>query len=387
MASIRTRTTTGGETTTWAVLFRYGGKQTSLTLASAKAAEDFKTLVDMLGPAKALATLEAGEVGGLTVDELFERFMEWKTPDVTERTAKDYRRDYTNWIKPTFGTRQADTVDELDVQKWVDRIKDRLDPKSVKDRHMILGSIYRYGAARSRRLVEHNPCLETQLPKPKKKGVKGATIPEWLALYPAAQRVDPDAADLILFIASTGWRFSEVTPLRAGSVEDYDTEVYVSVREVMRRDAEHRTAAVEDAKSHAGLRRIRVGALCAAMLRRRLVGRGPDDLVFTNRYGRRWHQNNFLARTWTAILTEAGIERRFTPHALRHMHVALLDRSGASMAEAKRRLGHEDIQTTYNTYGGMIDQISATTLEAMDRLLAGAAPAVVEGEVVRGELG
>lgn len=385
MASIRERHSTSGETT-WAVLYRHGTKQASRTFATPKAAEQFKSLVEILGPDKALATLAADTAGGLTVDELAERFFDWKATDVTDRTLADYRRDYRNWIKPHLGHRQADSIDERDVQALVDRMAKMLDPKSVKDRHMILGGMYRYGSARSRRLVEHNPCLETELPKRKRKPVKGATIAEWLALYPAAQRIDADAADLLLFIISTGWRWSEAAPLTVASIEDYsDDEMYVSVRQVVRRDAEQKFIITEDeAKSFAGIRRIRVGGLCASMLRRRSTGKGPADLVFTNRHGRRWHQTNFLNRTWTDILAEARIERRFTPHALRHTHVALLDRGGASLPEMKRRLGHEDIQTTVNTYGGMIDDVSSDTLAAVDRMLTGTQP--VTGEIVTGEV-
>lgn len=386
MASIRERTTKSGEPT-WAVLFRHGGKQTSLTFTAEKPAEKFKSLVELVGASKALEIHQGGQKDGLTVAQLATQFFDWKQADVTSRTLADYKRDYANWIKEPLGSRVADTIDERDVQHWVDGMAKKLDPKSVKDRHMLLGSMYRFGSARSRRLVSHNPCLETSLPKRRRKPVKGATIPEWLALHAAAQRVDPDAADLLLFIVSTGWRFSEATPLTAGSVEDFDTQVYVTVQRVVRRDAEGAFVVAEDeAKSFAGLRRVRVGQMCAATLRRRTVGKGPDDLVFTNRHGRKWNQTNFLNRTWTAILEDAGLERRFTPHALRHTHVALLDRGGASMAEAKRRLGHEDIQTTYNTYGGMIDQITDDTLDVMDQLIAGTPPATVPGQIIRGEL-
>ena len=385
MASIRSRVGANGAST-WSVLYRDGGKQASKTFATEAAAQKFKALVDILGAEKALSTLST-QAPGVTVDDLAERYFEWKADSVTPRTLADYRRDYANWIRPALGKRDATTVDERDVQALVDKMAKQLDPKSVKDRHMILGGIYRYGSARSRRIVEHNPCLETELPKRRKKAVKGATITEWRAVYEAAQRVAPDAADVLLFIISTGWRWSEATPLNVAAIEDYGEEVYVNVNRVMRRNADQQFEVAEDqAKSFAGIRRIRVGGLCAAMLRRRSIGKGPGDLVFTNRFGRRWHQTNFLNRTWTDILTEAGIERRFTPHALRHTHVALLDRSGATLPEMKRRLGHEDVQTTINTYGGMIDDVSAGTLDALDALLVGQ-PAITVGEVVRGELG
>lgn len=386
MASIRERTSKGGETT-WSVLYRQGQKQRSMTFATPKAAGKFKTLVEILGPEKAIAELNSIQQNTLTLDDLAEKFLEWKAGDVTVRTLADYRRDYENWIQPYLGHRQAETIDEIDVQDWVDRIKGSLDPKSVKDRHAILSGIYRFGCARSRRLVEHNPCGETELPKKRKKAPKGATPAERLALIQAAQRVYPDAADLVAFIAMTGWRFSEATALTVAAVEDHGGEyAWASVERVWRRDDQSRNILVEDAKSYAGQRTNRLSKAVTAIVRRRCVGKAPGDLVFTNRYGRRWHQSNFLHRTWTSILAEAKLERRITPHHLRHSAVATADRAGATPAQIKNFVGHEDISTTLNTYGGMIADFDDTILDSMDDLIFGreAAHDTVEGEVVEG---
>lgn len=392
MASIRERPSTTGEPA-WAVLYRHQTKQRSMTFESEKSAVNFKKLIDVLGPDRALATLEAAEKNGPTVDELAETFFEWKGRDITPRTMADYRRDYANWIRPRLGHRYANSVDERDVQQLVDAMASQLEPKSVADRHMIMHSMFKFGVAKSRRLVDHNPCLETQLPTRKKKPPKGVTLKEWQALHSAAKEVEPDAADLIMFIAATGWRWSEAAALTVGSVEEYANDadpsaerMYVSMRAVMRN-----AQVVDDAaKSGAGFRRIKLPATAADVVRRRMVGKGPGDLVFTNAAGRKWYQQNFLNRTWTRIVEASKLDRRPTPHMLRHTHVALLDRAGVSLPEMQRRLGHEDIQTTINVYGGMIDDISDTALAALDRMLSAAPPRtgdVVAGSVVLRELG
>ena len=413
MASIRERTSAGGERR-FVVLYRLGGKQTSTTFDAApkphrpdKYAADFKALVDILGPEKALTTLASQEVGGLTVDELFDRWIDWKaSTDVTARTLKEYRRDYANWISPHLGGRAAASVDELDVQRWVDAIAGRLDPKTVGDRHMILGSMYRFGSARSRRLVDHNPCLETQLPSKKRKAVKGFSLAQWDAMHTWGAEHEPDADDLLLFIASTGWRFSECTPLTPAAVEDQgDVEVddgnggvtwlplvWVSVLGVHRRDEADRIVYAEGlGKSQAALRRVNLPAEAARMIRRRTVGLGLDDLVFTNAHGSQWRSNNFLDREFARILAGAGIDKTkgMGPHYLRHTHVGMLDRAGVSVAKTQRRIGHENLSTTFGVYGGMIDNsLSPAELVRLNAQLGNqpAAAAVVRGDVVRGEL-
>lgn len=381
MASIRERTSVAGERS-WQVLYRHGGKQASKTFVNPKAAERFTSLIDSVGVERALRLLAEEEpTAGLTVAELAAQWFEWKKRDLTERAYLDYRRDFANWVDPFFGHRDAGSITEADVQTWVDRDLSRLlSPKTVADRHALLHGIYAWGAARKRMLVPHNPCLETDLPKRRKNPPKGLTMGEWLALRAAAYRVDTDAADLILFMASTGWRIGEATALMAIGVED-DAAMYVSMTHVNRKGV----GVVAGAKSEAGHRRIKVNPDCAAMIRRRLVGLGPNDYVFTNSHSPTglWEPSTFRNRWWRKAVEQAGLtDRKPTPHWLRHTHVMLCHAAGMGLAEIQRRLGHEDITTTINVYGRMIDDMSDAVADRLDAVLTGRAPLPVVGEVI-----
>lgn len=390
MASIRERTMSDGEHT-FQVLYRHGSKQASTTFGTRKAAQGFKALVESYGPDRALKMLDAEEhTGGITVAELAEKYLAWKARDVTERTATDYRRDVDNWVLPWLGHKSAEHLDEADVQGWVDHMRDRLAPKSVADRHMLLHSMYEYGRAKARGLVTHNPTLETELPaRPKRTKRKGTTVPEFRALLEAAGNRNPDAADLILYLGETGWRWSEAAALDVRDVEDFDTGVWVDMTRVYRLDAHGRQFIAEDeAKSEAGFRHIRMFPATATMLRRRIMGKRPGDLVFTNSRGRPWNQNTFLRDTWPRIETDARLDRHVTPHWLRHMHVAVLAASGAPMHEIQRRIGHEHYSTTVDVYGTMIGDIGDESLRRAAEIMSGTrtAPTIAPGEVVRGEL-
>jgi len=390
MASIRENTTKAGERT-FSVLYRHGKKQPSMTFETRKAAEEVKALIDLLGVDRALKAMQADTTNqGITVDELAAKFFEWKARDVTDRTMTDYRRDYDNWIKPWLGHRAAETIDETDVQKLVDHMARTLAPKSVADRHMLVHSIFAYGKAKSRRLVTHNPCEETELPKRTKKPPKGTTVPEFRAILEAATKRNPEAGDLILFLGETGWRFSEGNALDVRDVEDDGVDVWVTVSQVFRLDGSGRQVlTVDEAKSYAAFRRIRLFPESAAMVRRRVVGKRPGDLVFTNSRGRHWNQNTWLRDTWPKIVADAQLgDRKPTPHWLRHMHVAVLAAAGVQMPEIQRRIGHDSIQTTINVYGGMIGDLSDDSLIRATEIMAGtrSAPGIAPGLVVQGEL-
>lgn len=388
MASIRERTTKAGERT-WAVLYRHGGKQASKTFASRKDAEKFKALVDALKPDKALKVHRSEQADDrLTVGELADKFLEKKAADVTPRTLADYRRDIDNWIRPWFGHRAAESIDEADVQKWVDHMRKKLEPKSVGDRHSLLSAMYRFGRARSRRLVDHNPCEETELPKAVRKPPKGVTVPEFRALLDAAhRRRNPDAADLILFLGETGWRFSEATALDVRDVEDNGTDVWVTVSRVHRLNGSRYVIVEDAAKTDAAFRRIRLLPESAAMVRRRVVGKRPGDLVLTNSRGNPWNQHTFLDDTWPGIVKEAGLVARHpTPHWLRHFHVAVMAAAGSPMHEIQRRIGHEHYSTTVDVYGRMIGDSSDDVIGRAAALLSGQASAPSIAPVVAGQV-
>lgn len=379
MASVRERVSRGGRTT-YAVLYRQGGKQKSETLNTRKSADRLAKLINTLGVERGLIAYceEApGRDRGVTLDALAGQWLEMKRRDLTPRAHADYVRDYQNWISPFLGHREAEHITEGDVQSWVDRDLAPLSAKTVADRHALLHGILAWASAKKRALVTHNPCLETELPKRIKKPPKGLTVPEWLALKDAAYRVNADAADLILFMGSTGWRIGEAIALTVAAVDDSGTQMYVTVTQVNRKGE----GLVEGAKSEAGLRRIRMLPECASMLRRRMVGKAHNELVFTNPHSplKMWEPSTFRNRWWAKSVEEAGLgHRKPTPHALRHTHVLLCHMAGMTLPEIQRRIGHADIKTTINVYGRMIDDMPDDVAGRLDALLAGRVPVIGE---------
>jgi len=356
---------------TYRVRFRLHPKQAcSETFDTLKSARAFCSDIETRDARYALRVLHDIErEATTTIDAIAEAFFTWKATRVrSDRTVADYRRDYRNWIKPTFGARAAGSVDESDVQAWVDMMsagtKDKkgLSPKSVMDRHIILHSIYGYAVAPSRRLVEHNPCTETELPKRRKGAIKGLKPAEWAALHAALTVIDKDAADLAEMLLVTGWRWSEAAALSAYDVWTQDGLTYVTMTHVIRRNAAGQHVRVEDAKSDAAQRRIVIDPEAAAMVNRRLENVTGDGLVFTTSTGAQWQYSNFRDRAWTPAVKAANLTRKPSPHWLRHTSVVWLAMSGASMPELQSRIGHESIQTTINVYARLLTDVQPAAL-------------------------
>jgi integrase len=335
------------------------------------------------------------------VADLFERWFEWKSARDkkgrlrrvrSERTLVDYRRMYKLRIRPRFGDMAANTVSQTDVQEWVDELGSEIEPKTIADYHSLLHAVYGWGIHPSRALVVNDPCSDTQLPKRRKKAPKGLRPGEWQLLHRAAQAVDGDAADLLLFLASTGWRWSEAVAAQAMAVDHWIAEdtgesfTYVTMGRVLRREGNNFVFVEDEAKSEAGQRRVRLKGAGERMVLRRIAGSLPTDLILTNAAGKKWRYDNFYSRTWKRppegkddapnrkrILEEAaklGLDRPdLTPHWLRHTHVGMSILAGESLTAIQRRIGHASIKTTSDTYGRMVDDASSDGLDKVALML------------------
>ncbi len=390
MASLREYVSDDGSKT-YRVLFRHDGKQTSRTFGTRKNAKDFIARADLDGLEAALAELAPKAATGLTLDDLAEIYFSAREADITTgnltpRVLTGYRRDYANWISPWLGHLRAEVIDEMAIQRWIDQIKvmPKSSPKSIASRHSVLFSVFRWASDPRRKVITvgHNPCVGTDLPERHTKPPKGLRLPELRALQASARRMDPDAADLIDVIIGTGWRIGEAIALTVGQVEDDGVAVYVTVSRVWRREV----GFVEDAKSEAGLRRLRVLGDAIGVLRRRVISKGPGDLVFLTARGRPWDESGFRRDYFNKIAKAAGLvgDRRPTPHWLRHSHVFVCNAAGMDLAQIQRRLGHKDIRMTINIYGRLIDDMQEDVAARLGLLLTTppASEAIVPGDVI-----
>lgn len=361
-------------TTTWRVRFRHGGKQTSETFTTKRAADVFCSDLDARGADHAVRMRDEAERErrSPTLDSTAESFMAHRARRVrSDRTISDYRRDYRKWISPTLGHRPVSSITEADVQALVEAWTEVLAPKSVLDRHALLHGIIRHAMSPAGgQWVEADPCLTTDLPKKRRTPAKALRPAEWQALHRALVQVDRDAADVAQVLLASGLRWSEATALDGWAVDDHGTHVTLTVGRVVRRNAAGQHVIVQDVKADASARTVALDPDTSAMVRERAERAGAGLLLTTSR-GSRWHYSNFITRAWRPAIDLAGLERRPTPHWLRHTSTVWLLRSGASLADVQARIGHASITTTIGTYGTSIADVQPAALAAFTQLMNG----------------
>lgn len=387
MASLDKRTSSKGKVS-YRVRWREGGKRTgaweSATFTRLQQARDFKARVeanDHRWPTDTTGAVSAP--GTMTVDQLAADYLDDRARRVrSDRTVADYRRDHAKWIAPFLGAVMADVLTAEQVQAWVDAMGEGTlsptlkpaAPKSVRDRHALLSGILTWGVRHDQ--ADRNVCEDTRLPKGQKGAPKGLRPAEWQALHAALRQIDPDAADLALFLLGTGWRWSEATALTTFDVEDYGpgAPLFVTMGQVFRRNAAGQRVAVAEGKGQASVRRVKVSPEAAAMIRRRMTGLAPGSLVLTTARGAQWHESNFRNRAWRPAVKAANLSRHPTPHWLRHTAVVWLHNAGASLPDLQARIGHASITTTIGVYGRMLTDVSDDALTGFDAMITGALP-------------
>jgi hypothetical protein len=123
MASLRTRARKNGSRY-YAVLYRFAGKQTSTSFEDLTTAMTFRDLVDVLGPAKALAAVGADPaLSTITVGQWLEHYIAHRT-GLAKSTLADYSSYLRNDIAPVLGSIPLTALWSDDIASWMQAMAD-----------------------------------------------------------------------------------------------------------------------------------------------------------------------------------------------------------------------------------------------------------------------
>jgi integrase/recombinase XerD len=255
---------------------------------------------------------------------------------LSPRTLDAYRRDLGRLIEylATRDVRRPGEASPADLREFVYALKDRgLEATSIRRTLSAVRTYYTFLLGEG--LVVSDPTERVELPR------------TWRRLPDALGRQDIDrllaAPDpgaplfwrdkaLLEFAYASGVRVSELVALR---VRDLDLEEGLAM--VVGKGAKERVVPVGRAAIRAlevYLREIRPG-----------LARSTEGAVFLNARGRPLSRMG----VWKILrrhVERAGIQRRVTPHTLRHSFATHLLEGGADLAAVQEMLGHADIATT-----------------------------------------
>ena len=278
---------------------------------------------------------------------------------------------------PTLGARPLAGIRPSEVQSWVRRLSDDLQPATVAVVHGLVAAVFK-SAVRDRNL-NGSPCEGVKLPKREPRKVVPPTTEDVQALV---QALPERFRALAVLAAGTGLRQGEAFGLTVDRVDFLRRTVTVDRQLVQMPGGK---AVHGPPKTAASYRTVPLPQVVAEALAEHLraVPVGEDGLLFTGATGVPLRRTGFSSAVWRPAVERAGLGR-LVFHGLRHYYASLLIRHGESVKVVQARLGHATAAETLDTYSHLWPDSEDRTRQAIDEVLGSAcAPAVPRASSLR----
>lgn len=149
--------------------------------------------------------------------------------------------------------------------------------------------------------------------------------------------------DMFLFSCFTGLRYSDVSELRWGDVEETNGSTRLRYRQKKTRKFEY----------------VDINAQAVALMGAR---RADEERVFATIST---HTRNYQLRRW---VKSAGIRKHITFHCARHTFATMLITQGVDIYTVSKLLGHSSVATT-QIYAEVVDKKKRDAVETLPKLL------------------
>lgn len=358
MASIRVSERATG--TRYQVLYRKkdaAGKpvQTSSSFTDPEAAAKFCTLVDKVGPDAAEATIGLGG-NDTTLAEYLDRHIDELT-SAHEGTRTRYR-GYTNGLRNTIGALPIEALSTRAIQGWVRELQTAgAAGKTVHNKHGFLAGAL--NAAVREGVIPANPCDGVKLTASTRRAE-----PVFLTgdeVKGIASRIYQPHAPLVLWLASTGMRYSEATALTVGDINTTKRTARVNKawKYIPKKPLE-----LGPPKSRKSIRTV---SLPATALEGINMDRPRGALLFPGHAGKPLAPSTFRMCWYRAV---DDMDPRPRVHDLRHTCASWMIAAGIPLPTIQAHLGHESIQTTIGVYGHLDRSAGERAAAAIDDALS-----------------
>lgn len=312
-----------------------------------------------------LAKLDAGSWidparGRMTFAALAE---EWQASrgHLAVRSQETTRFLLDKYVIPEIGAYPISGISAADVERVMSALTARGLATATRRRALSMIRLVFDYAIRDRRLSV-NVARMVALPRGGTKREPHWLRPEQLGRLVMA--VPPLCQPVVLFLGTTGCRFSEMAALRVDDVVQTPHGLGVRVHRAATQSKRTSGAVFGPTKTHQ-TRTVPVPAALDEYVRTRVAFTAPGGYLFPSPTGGVWTNTNFRARSgWMEATRRAGVEGT-TIHDLRHTAASLLIAAGADVKAVQAILGHSTATMTMDLYGHLF---SEATWQAMERL-------------------
>ena len=298
-----------------------------------------------------------------TLNEFFDNWFETCVlPAKKTKTADTYKRLYDLHIAPEFGMMQIGNINDIMLQKWINKLAKEYSAQTVKLIRTIFDMILE--SARKKKRIKENPMDLIIMPALKVADKKEALTAEQerqFFEYCTGHRYEV----LYRLAALTGARVGELTALQW---EDINlTDGYIDIHKTLCRSDEHGFM-FNAPKSRSSIRKVLLTAEAIKMLKQYWISEYFDRKRNGTRKERDdmqellFHTGTLAPLPSTAVNDELkkiadrmrkdgiDIPNNFTMHTLRHCYATRMIENGVNPKNVSRSMGHSNIAITFNMY-------------------------------------
>jgi len=295
----------------------------------------------------------------MTVCDVASEAIEHRKGQMKSTTYDYYRYALKRLEKDKLGALQLHSVTFADCQLYINSLRETDSMSTIRRQKNLLNISMQY--AEDMEWIKINPMNKVKVPN-EANVVKEKKEPTFLSeeerhlIEEESQRLntikthsgkigDPlygITAKVVVFILHTGLRIGEVMAL-------YWEDVDMDARFIhIRRNSPSTKNEITTPKKKASNRTVPLDDTAYGIIKE-LAEDKDGKLVFHTKNGTMISRND-TARTLITMCKRTGIEKRPTPHDLRHTYASELIRNGVDMKMVSVVLGHADISTTMNIY-------------------------------------
>jgi integrase/recombinase XerD len=273
-------------------------------------------------------------------------------------TQLKHRDCLSSWILPFLGGKEIEDVTRFDILRMREVMVSR--QLSVARQTSVLATLkVLLGFSRTVVKLECLDPSEVRLPRrslPNPVAHTSEEVEQILECLNPKRFVDVRLRALCELILGTGVRIGEALRLDRAPIDQRMSEI-----DIIGKGAKRRTIFFTDR--------------CQYWLREYLNARAdshPALFITTGSPPRRWARED-MSKHFARLRVRSGIQKKLTPHILRHTYCTMLLNNGVDISFIKELAGHEDIQTTARYYLG-VDKPALRRI-VRERVRYGAEPA------------
>lgn len=297
----------------------------------------------------------------MTFESFYKEYEEMHYTSLRDSTVSTKKHIVELHILPYFKDMRVVDIMSRDIVKWQNEVKKKgFSDTYLRSINAQLSAIFNYAVKYYN--LGSNPCNRADLMGKSKSGNMGIWSQDDFEKFLDAERNKPEIYYAFLFMYWTGVRVGELLALNIEDVDFEKHEVVInkSLNRVNGKDI------ITKPKTDAGIRVIPLPEFLLEELREyigMLYGRTEKDRLFLV-------TKSHLEKEIHSGADAAGL-KNIRVHDLRHSHASLLIANGVDIATISKRLGHEKIGTTMNTYGHMFKGKAHQAADILDKIHSG----------------